>query len=184
MSAPTMVGRNILEFVGDTLADVDPCPRRNCVYSAIMGQGGVLAYSGMAFTPELGKRGSLVLTGGGHGDYFGNEVYVFDLATNRWRRINNPSLALDGTNAETDPRFNKVYAEYGDGTPGSSHTYDHLRCVPGKNELLLVGSAASYGAGPELIQRIRPCLQFDDGRVASRFDQCSGHEGATGLLDL
>jgi len=148
MSTPTMVGRNIVEFVGDTMADVDPCPRRNCVYSAIMGQGGVFAYSGMAFTAELGKRGSLVLTGGGHGDYWGNEVYVFDLATNRWRRINNPSLALDGTNAETDPRFNKKYAEYGDGTPGSSHTYDHLRCVPGKNELLLIGSAACYGAGP------------------------------------
>jgi hypothetical protein len=47
-----------------------------------------------------------------------------------------------------DPRFNKAFAEYGDGTPGSSHTYDHLRCVPGKNELLLIGSAASYGAGP------------------------------------
>ena len=144
MSAPTTVGRNIVEFVGDSLADADPCPRRNCVYSAVMGQAGVMAYSGMAFTSELGTRGSLVVTGGGHADYWGNEVYVFDLSTNRWRRINNPSLALNGTNAETDPRFDKVYAEYGDGTPGASHTYDHLRCVPGKNELLLVLKALQY----------------------------------------
>jgi hypothetical protein len=145
-SPPT--GRNVVEFVGNTLADVDPCPLRRCVYSAIGGQRGVMAYSGMAFTPEEGPLGSLVLTGGGHADYWGNEVYVFDLATSRWRRINNPSTALNGTNADADPVFNKTYCEYGDGTPAASHTYDHLRCVPGKNELLVIGASAGYGISP------------------------------------
>lgn len=142
-SAPPPSGGSV-QLVGNLLSTLDPCPARTCPYSLVMGQAGVMAYSGMAFCPDYGTKGALVIAGGGHGDYAGNEVYRFDLATLQWARISEPSTALNGTQGDVDPTFDKVHGEYADGSPGSSHTYDHLRCIPGKNELIRIGAAAVY----------------------------------------
>ena len=137
-----------LHPTSSTISSVDPCFARNCVYSAINGQAGVLAYSGMAVAPECGALGSLVVTGGGHADYYGNEVYVFDLATERWTRINNPSTALTGL-GDTDPTCDWEHGEYGDGSPMASHTYNNLQVIPNGVKGLLVNSLSSalYGSG-------------------------------------
>jgi hypothetical protein len=37
------------------------------------------------------KRDRLIIWGGGHNDYRGNEVYVFNLATLKWIRLSDPS---------------------------------------------------------------------------------------------
>jgi len=51
----------------NTLADVDPCPDRDCGYSAIEGQSAVLNdWTGGAFASEEGALGSLLVWGGGH----------------------------------------------------------------------------------------------------------------------
>ena len=90
----------------------------------------------------------MVITGGGHADYYGNEVYIYDLATERWTRRNNPSTAFTGA-GDTDPMCDWVHGEYGDGSPIASHTYNNLQVVPnGVNGLLLNSlSAALYGSG-------------------------------------
>jgi hypothetical protein len=137
-----------LHPASNTMASVDPCSARDCVYSAIDGQAGVLAYSGMAVAPDCGALGSLVVTGGGHADYYGNEVYLFDLATERWTRINNPSTAFTGV-GDTDPMCDWAHGEYGDGSPIASHTYNNLQVVPYKVKGLLLNclSAGMYGSG-------------------------------------
>jgi hypothetical protein len=78
----------------------------------------VTAWNSACYAPACGTLGSLVFVGGGDGDYWGNEVYVYDVASQRWRVINLPSVycATTGT-------FNYGNATYQDGTPGTGHTY-------------------------------------------------------------
>lgn len=127
------------------LADVDPCPKRNCSYSGTLGQAAVLAaWCGAAFAPDYGRLGAWITTGGGHGDYFGNEVYAFELDTRRWVRLNDPYPG--GPDSEVD--YDEC--EYAPGIPLSSHTYQHTQYLPPslgggpKGSLLLV---VSYACG-------------------------------------
>lgn len=103
----------------------------------------VLAYSGACLnTVGLYRAGSfvagtfLVLFGGGHLDYQGNEVYAYgplesDAPT--WSRLNDP----------TDPApVNQ--ARDASGNPVSRHTYDTLVYLPTTNKMLCIGAPAAY----------------------------------------
>lgn len=90
------------------------------------------------------KRGRLLVTGGGHGDYGGNEVYAFDVDTFRWSRIWGPSpyddiLAQQGGSCVVDA--------YADGNPVSRHTYDGLEYLPKRDSFWLSGGSHFCGAG-------------------------------------
>jgi hypothetical protein len=130
---------NTIELVGsNVMAANDPDPTRTAVYRGGSGFPAILAYSGMAYAPNLGAKGSLVIHGGGDGDYWGNDVHAFDLATETWSRLNNPSTALTGSGLpplgvgfSVDPLYDAVHGEYGDGTIGTAHTYNHLFVIPG-----------------------------------------------------
>jgi len=83
---------------------------------------GVFAWSGAAFDS---KRNRLVLWGGGHNDYYGNELYAFSLSTFEWERLTNPSA----------PTYNDacrpiLFNSFGDETPNSRHTYYNLAYLP------------------------------------------------------
>ena len=141
---------NLIEFVGrNTISDLDPDPKRTSKFKGIMGQAGVLAYSGMAVAPSRGREGSLVIHGGGDADYWGNEVYAFDLAEGAWERLNDPSTAMNGLGADRDPTFDAVHSEFADGTVGTAHTYNHLAVVGGGTDgqgmLLTVVNTWAYG---------------------------------------
>lgn len=123
------------EVPNSHLAALDPCPARNCSYSATLGVKAVTdAWSGAAFDT---KRDRLVVWGGGHGDYAGNEVYAFDLGTLSWERLSNPS----------DPPAKDVpYAS--DGAPCSRHTYNYIQYLPPPiDRLCSFGGAAFYQSG-------------------------------------
>ncbi len=105
-------------------------------YPALQGGSGcagiVRAWGGGAFDPA-GNR--LFITGGGHADWAGNEVYELDLDTVTMRRLNAPSYPVrDGCEAAND-------SKYADGRPVSRHTYNHLEWLPGTNELLMYGGS-------------------------------------------
>ncbi len=93
------------------------------------------AWSGGAYDT---KRDRLIVWGGGHGDYAGNEIYVFDVNTLKWSRITDPSDWLGGDEAS---------GVYLDGLPRSRHTYNYIEYMPNIDRFVSVGSAATYPNG-------------------------------------
>jgi hypothetical protein len=84
-------------------------------------------WNGGAFATKLGTHGSLLLFGGGHSGYSGNEVYAFDMNTRKWSRLNNPYAGSQ------TPNLNGAYA---DGTPSPPHTYDSVEYNPITNSFI------------------------------------------------
>ena len=82
-------------------------------------------------------RDRLVIFGGGHMDYSGNELYAFDVNTLQWQQLTQPSAPEDVS--KTDP----IYA---DGRPSSVHTYDGLEYLPNVDRLFTSGGSI-YGSG-------------------------------------
>ncbi len=82
------------------------------------------------------KRDRLVLYGGGHNDYAGNELYAFDVPTESWIRL-------------TDPTPNELITTcvdyYGDGRPSATHTYNRLQYLPNIDGLVSVGMSPFSG---------------------------------------
>jgi hypothetical protein len=119
------------------VADLNPCPLNNCGYSGQSGQKSVmLVWSGGAFAHDFSELGGLVVHGGGHMAYYGNEVYVFNLDTLMWERMNNPwepepgARGWIGEHAPEGPTGNWEEGEYAPGIPASSHTYDNVAYLP------------------------------------------------------
>lgn len=75
------------------------------------------AWGGAALVPFYGAKGGVVHWNGGHQDYYGNEVYVFDLDTRTWVRLNSPSVSGGGF---AGPFTNGILS---DGKPNVAHTY-------------------------------------------------------------
>jgi hypothetical protein len=89
----------------------------------------ILSWGGGAFDPS---RRQLVLFGGGHNDYAGNEVYGFDLATAAWQRLRAPTPM-----AQVIPSADA----YADGAPVSRHTYDGFAYLTDRAQLLTFGGS-------------------------------------------
>jgi hypothetical protein len=120
----------------NTLADVDPArdpevnPNHPSVPPWLNNQAAVLgAWNGGAFASGFGKSGALVVSGGGHADYYGNEVYAFDLDSRRWLRLTNPYPS---------PAFPVTDGIWPDGTPSVSHTYDQVDYHPTTNSFVMM----------------------------------------------
>ena len=95
--------------------------------------GGIMgAWSGGAFDTT---RNRLIIWGGGHGDYAGNEIYAFDVASLTWVRLTDPSTNVGGD-------ANSGY--YPDGKPRSFHTYEYIEYVPSIDRFCSFGNSAGY----------------------------------------
>ncbi len=138
----TQISRNLF-------SDVDPCPERDCGYSAVSGQGGVIhAFNGGVFASQEGTLGGLTLWGGGHNSYYGNEVYLFDLGTLLWSRLSEPTVGQtpgDETTFGLDLETCRFY----DGHPIAKHTYDTVAYIPTTRQFVTptVGDAPSAPPG-------------------------------------
>ncbi len=93
------------------------------------------AWSGGAFD---GKRGRLLVWGGGHGDYSGNELYAFDVESLKWSRL---------SAASTDVGGDEKSGTYPDGLPRSRHTYNSIQYLPGIDRFCAFGAAGMYPSG-------------------------------------
>lgn len=87
----------------------------------------VTAWSSFAWDTT---RGNLILWGGGHANYAGNEVYVWDGATGNWGRGSLPS------------RVDKNGFVVDSAAPQSAHTYDNNIYLPANDVFLTFGGAA------------------------------------------
>ncbi len=83
------------------------------------------------------KRERLVIWGGGHMNYDGNELYGFDFNTFSWSQLT-PITPRDQRTRSVD-----VYA---DGLPSSRHTYNGLQYIPTIDRFFSSGGAL-YGSG-------------------------------------
>jgi hypothetical protein len=81
----------------------------------------ISAWSGGTFDT---RRNRLMVWGGGHADYSGNEIYAFDVAQGRWLRLTDPSS-----------------------TPPAQHTYDHLEYLPNQDMLFVAPGGSRYPDG-------------------------------------
>ncbi len=92
----------------------------------------VMAWCGAALDT---KRDWLVIWGGGHADYHGNELYAFDVQKLAWQRLTDPF-----PNPVNDREVNA------DGTPNSRHTYGGLAYLAHADRFFgLGGSLAGVG---------------------------------------
>lgn len=85
-------------------------------------------------------RGRLMLWGGGHGDYWGNEVYAFDLQSLAWSRVWGPSDDAQIPSGGT-------HEVYDDGSPGSRHTYSGLSYVPAPVDAMFAMGGSLWQSG-------------------------------------
>lgn len=110
--------------------------------------GGILntvgVFHGGAFIPGH----FLVLFGGGHGDYAGNELYAYgplESNTPIWRRLSDPSIPPAVCLPPSEPNYYNPRAS--DGRPVSRHTYDTLVYLPTRNRMLCIGAPATHANG-------------------------------------
>lgn len=82
------------------------------------------------------KRNRLIVWGGGHADYFGNEIYAINLTTPQGSvRLTNPSTPF-----ADDACPESLATPLG---PNSRHTYDQLAYLPNTDELFVWGGSVS-----------------------------------------
>jgi hypothetical protein len=128
-----LVGKNTMRDVVPHLCNTDPRP----FYCAVQGPLAIMStWGGAAFDT---KRNMLLVTGGGHNDYAGNEVYHFRLDTLKWERATDPSPMRSTGNGQF---------EIADGSeaPISFHSYDGLVYVPTIDRMFALPQA-SYQSG-------------------------------------
>ncbi|MFK8016696.1 MAG: hypothetical protein AB8G17_14780 [Gammaproteobacteria bacterium] len=172
LALPLLLGASTAwawEQVPDTRLDqVNPCPSDECEYSGNMGFRAVVeAWNGAAFD-QAGNR--MLVYGGGHTDYWGNEVYQLDVTTWRWSRLSEPAALGD--------KFRDIEAErtgrLPDGSPRVPHTYDSLVYEPTLDALLAIGAP---GTSPKSIGGHSHIERFDltDGRWLEPLAKVSLH---------
>ncbi len=109
----------------------------------------IRCWSSFAWDP---RRSRMVLYGGGHANYDGNEVYVFEGSTRSWKlgfwpsdvviydAVSNERLTIDGP-------LN---------SPVSSHTYDNSAYLEILDRYITFGGASAHLGGPYLIRNDGP----------------------------
>ncbi|MGA2254750.1 MAG: hypothetical protein ABSG53_08825 [Thermoguttaceae bacterium] len=98
---------------------------------------GILAYSGGVYDSV---HNQFLIFGGGHADYWGNEVCAFSPATLTWKRMYEPDAQARYTNGNIDNTQGKLKDS---DKPYTRHTYNQLCFVTSAASMFIFG-----GAGP------------------------------------
>ena len=99
----------------------------------------ILAWSGFGWDSN---RGDIILYGGGHANYSGNDVYRWRSTTLSWERASLPSEIYN------DPVSGYQAIDGVDNAPSSAHTYDNNMFLPIADRFLTWGGAAYNNGGP------------------------------------
>lgn len=99
----------------------------------------ILNWSGAVYDT---KRHRLVVWGGGHNDYYGNELYAFNLQNLTMVRLNDPGLPIATSCSESIVSGTQ---------PNSRHTYDGIEYLPESgstsDRMFVFGGAPACGPG-------------------------------------
>ncbi len=88
------------------------------------------------------NRGNLIIYGGGHANYSGNDVYRWRSENLRWERASLPSEIMWLSSVVTIP------VDGADAAPSSAHTYDNAVFLPIADRYLNFGGAIYNTGGP------------------------------------
>jgi len=122
------------EIPNSHLRDVAMTPSPGGTISGIMS-----AWSSGAYDT---KRDRLIIWGGGHGDYGGNEVYVFSMKSFQWTRLNEPTRFPKGLEENPNDEVN-----HPDGSPVARHSYDYLQYIPSVDKFFVGGGGGIWFSG-------------------------------------
>ena len=100
----------------------------------------VRAWSSFAWDSS---RDNLLIYGGGHANYRGNEIYSWSGNTGNWSRGSLPSRIENYVPAGADPR---TFLVVDDAAPQSAHTYDGNLYLP-KNDMFVTLGGGVYNSG-------------------------------------
>jgi len=134
------------EIPNTTLEDAFPNPAP----PGVIGPKGVVrAWNGGAFDAS---RERMILWGGGHNDYSGNEIYVFDInaAVPKWERLTEPSMNVGGDESS---------GVYPDGLPRSRHTYNYVEYIESIDEYCAFGASGTYPSS-QISVSLMQCFNF------------------------
>jgi hypothetical protein len=114
------------QFPNSRADAINPCPTESCSYSvgggAAVGFSAIMdAWSGGAYDT---KRDRLLVFGGGHNDYYGNQVIAFDLNAGTWSQLIAPSNV---SGSDTTTAGGQSSGHYADGKPTSRHTVNLIQ---------------------------------------------------------
>jgi hypothetical protein len=131
--------RQLIEMPADSWLEapsshfIDFCPANEPPGShTVQGCGAIItAWGGGAWDPIHKK---MILWGGGHNDYWGNEVYGFSTQSFKWELLV-PGSPIGSVDEISEPMP--------DGTPDSRHTYDGLVYLTAENRLFAFGGATA-----------------------------------------
>ena len=144
---------------GSALSSVDPDPGRTSAWAGSSGQTSVVdAWNGAAFDPS----GRMWLTAlGGHSNYFGNEVYCWNLnkAAPDW------TLVLAPSNLGSYSVASGTASLYSDGRPRSSHSYNTPVYIPGVGPAI----AGMTSRTPDGGSATRAVYRFNEATGAATF---------------
>jgi hypothetical protein len=109
-------------------------------FSSILGnlgcEGITEAWSGGVFDT---KRNRMIIFGGGHNDYYGNEVYAISLDTQSIQRLTDPGPKAPGSPCSTS---------VANGTQANSrHTYDGIEYMPNVDKMFVFGGSLACSSG-------------------------------------
>lgn len=80
------------------------------------------SWNGGVFARRMGTSGTLLIYGGGHKNYWGNDTYGFDLESRTWRLVSKPYTGSFS--------FDLPAGLFPDNTPGPIHTYNRVQYDP------------------------------------------------------
>ena len=137
---------------------------------------GYFAWSGGTFDTT---RNRLLIFGGGHGDYGGQEIYAFDIETLTWSIVAEPEeySALDPNCDNTEYPLRTL-----NNFPKSQHSYDYVEYLAPLDSLVFTSGGVGYGncfGGTELARYSFVADQWtfeDDPKL-------SGGTGAASAVD-
>lgn len=108
---------------------------------AVTAPDGILAFSGMAYD-DVNRK--ILLFGGGHNDYWGNEIWALDTESLKWTRMYQPDHpdSLSSANFRSQypgAIFNPPDVPLSEARPITRHTYDTVEFISSIGQMFTMG---------------------------------------------
>lgn len=113
-------------------------------------KGIIEAWSGFAWDSN---RGDLIIYGGGHGNYQGNDVYIWHGSDLQWERASLPTKLQDPTYIPPENYYFTQLTVDNGATPQAAHTYGNNVFLPTLDRFLTFGGYTYSSTGMQYLRK-------------------------------